>query len=1726
MDNHLGARTAVTYTPSTSFYLSDEGAAATRWRTSLPFPVQVVARVEVVDAVSRAKATTEYHYRHGHWDGAEREFRGFGLVETRDSETFARFHDGDGTAQGIAIDPVAAESFAPPALSRTWFHQGPIGPASGDWMLLDHRASFWAGDAALLDAADPVPAFLAGFPETPTSRRAKRDALRTLRGNVIRTESYALDGSGREGRPFSVTETVYALREESAAAGEARRVFFPHAVASRATTWDRGDDPMSTFDFTGDYDAFGQMRRSTTVSPPRRSARRLHVTVAGHGAIAPDETRVLASHTRITLATPDPGVYVHDRQAEVSIFELTAPPEVVESVAGDLAAVLRDQARAALAVRDRFEANAAGDVRLVGYVAHQYDGPAFDGLPLGRAGRFGALTRTSVLMVTDEELDAAWGAERPAYLDGPAAPPPGAPPGFGADHGYERRIGADGVRRYYALTERRMFDFQAPGATGGRGLVLSTRDVLGHRSDVVFDAFGLLPLQFTDTLGLSTKVTYDYRVLQPRMVTDPNGNVSEFSYSPLGLPSASWARGKLDRQEGDRAEPGVVFLADFSAFHRDGTPVCLITRRRAFHDTDVSAPTAERDRIYETREYSDGFGRIVQVRTGAEPLAFGADGEAAGIDGAAGTPSAAATPQTVADRVVVSGWQVFDNKGRPVRTWDAFFDNGWTFPSDAMRGHATRHFYDARGALARTVGPDGSESRTVAGVPAALNDPDKFAPTPWEAFGYDPNDLAPLSRAPDGTTLAGAAPADHHFTPVSAVVDARGRVRCRIDRLGMIPSTDWRATRSRYDGRDNLVAVVDAEARDAMTAQYDLAGAALKIASLDGGVRRHVFNAAGETLQAEDSKGSCRLKAFDAAGRLTRVWARDDRASPLTLREEILYGETGDVATDRAANRLGMPRLHYDEAGRVSFDAYHFSGALLAQTRRTVRDDILTETWAADWALPSRDALLETREYRSNVAFDAGGRVRAIEYPADTTGVRARLTVQYDRGAAVTGLMLDGQSFVSQIAYDARGRRALVAYGNGMVRRYRHDARTGRLVRDHLQACTPGAGGTLTPIGPVLQDVDHDYDLAGNLTRVRRRFPAAGVQNTGLGGDAFDSEFTYDPLYQLTSATGREADAPPTGPGWEDLPRSADRTRARPYHEAYSYDLANNLASLTHRHFHAGGATTVHVRSNAHLAGTNRLASSTVGAASATAYVHDANGNTIREDTSRSFAWNHLDQLKAFHVQAGAGPASLSARYAYAAEGGRVKKLVRTSAAVRATVCVDGIFEHHRQAGAEYCLLHVIEGDTRVALVRRGAAFSGDGGADMPVQYVFDDAAGGTQLVVGGTNASSSSIVRREEYTTFGTTSFGSFARKRYRLTGKERDEESGLYFFGARYYAPWIARWWSCDPGGLTDGPNLYAYCRNNPLGLHDPDGGAGRQKGQLHVMTFGKKDATGKVTKTGYTKTLIVPKPAARAAHTAAASPAPAGGGGTQGAKNAPAAAAQGTGGKDNVSKAGVAGTKDGAAGGGGAGSGAGGGGAGAGSAGGGDQGAAAGSPTGSASSRGGSPNGTDDPSKKRHASGEDGTGITGKGTGSLTQLDLAVAIANATSDPSGAAIEGMGEHKPEASKSGGLPEGGSTTNASSELIQSLYVATKVIAMAASLGMAQVLSGGKSALKSAGKKALARLPKGNAVSVLYQVKLERLSRWRFRTPKQARDEHAGEAMRRLFARVNGTDGKKACWS
>jgi RHS repeat-associated protein len=109
------------------------------------------------------------------------------------------------------------------------------------------------------------------------------------------------------------------------------------------------------------------------------------------------------------------------------------------------------------------------------------------------------------------------------------------------------------------------------------------------------------------------------------------------------------------------------------------------------------------------------------------------------------------------------------------------------------------------------------------------------------------------------------------------------------------------------------------------------------------------------------------------------------------------------------------------------------------------------------------------------------------------------------------------------------------------------------------------------------------------------------------------------------------------------------------------------------------------------------------------------------------------------------------------------------------------------------------------------------------VRYLHDSHQGSCTLETD----ESGNVITYEEYHPFGTSSYQATnagilsSSKRYRYVGKERDEESGLYYYGARFYAPWLCRFMSCDPKAAQfPDQSPYNYCFNNPINLIDPDG------------------------------------------------------------------------------------------------------------------------------------------------------------------------------------------------------------------------------------------------------------------------------------------------------------------
>ena len=135
--------------PRRSSTWHDERDRATRWRRRCRSRCRSSRASRSIDEISGGKLTTEYRYHHGYWDGAEREFRGFGRVDQLDTETF------DATTPAAARGAVRAVRRGVLAADRdaTWFHLGPVGDEVGDWTELDRADEYWPGDPPLLSPA-------------------------------------------------------------------------------------------------------------------------------------------------------------------------------------------------------------------------------------------------------------------------------------------------------------------------------------------------------------------------------------------------------------------------------------------------------------------------------------------------------------------------------------------------------------------------------------------------------------------------------------------------------------------------------------------------------------------------------------------------------------------------------------------------------------------------------------------------------------------------------------------------------------------------------------------------------------------------------------------------------------------------------------------------------------------------------------------------------------------------------------------------------------------------------------------------------------------------------------------------------------------------------------------------------------------------------------------------------------------------------------------------------------------------------------------------------------------------------------------------------------------------------------------------------------------------------------------------------------------------------------
>ena len=218
--NNLGAETRVMYAPSTAFYLADREAGRP-WATRLPFPVQVVVSVETLDWVSRNRFVTRSAYHHGYFDGIEREFRGFGMVEQHDTVELGVL-----TQTGASrMPPISTlRSYVPPVVPRHGTTPEPTPWAARD-ADLRCRVLQRAGPHRRAIPGHVVAGFLA--PRRPHRQRDPRGDP-VLKGGILRQEVYACDGTAAAALPYSVSERNYTVSMFQPFGPNRHAVFYTH----------------------------------------------------------------------------------------------------------------------------------------------------------------------------------------------------------------------------------------------------------------------------------------------------------------------------------------------------------------------------------------------------------------------------------------------------------------------------------------------------------------------------------------------------------------------------------------------------------------------------------------------------------------------------------------------------------------------------------------------------------------------------------------------------------------------------------------------------------------------------------------------------------------------------------------------------------------------------------------------------------------------------------------------------------------------------------------------------------------------------------------------------------------------------------------------------------------------------------------------------------------------------------------------------------------------------------------------------------------------------------------------------------------------------------------------------------------------------------------------------------------------------------------------------------
>jgi RHS repeat-associated protein len=663
---------------------------------------------------------------------------------------------------------------------------------------------------------------------------------------------------------------------------------------------------------------------------------------------------------------------------------------------------------------------------------------------------------------------------------------------------------------------------------------------------------------------------------------------------------------------------------------------------------------------------------------------------------------------------------------------------------------------------------------------------------------------------------------------------------------------------------------------------YDIAGNLLFQHSMDAGDRWTLMDAAGKPLLGWDfnnrqdtddgfiDERRVFFFEYDELHRPVSSWLRiNNDARQLIERFEYRDARDNDAAA-LLNNLQGQLVRHFDPSGLMEVVKRDFKGNTL-QINRTLNNQ--PQQSLIDWQ-GDPQARLEAETFTKISEYDAlnritkyynwhlgdGKRVAIYEPSYNERGLlkSQKLTVRATKSE--TGADIDEaieKDAIREIRYNEKGQKIYLRLGNDTLTQYEYAPETFRLIQ--IFTTRPGSERLFVnrhsnlADASVVQELNYTYDPVGNITEISDEayepvfFNNAIVEPKNL--------YEYDALYRLINATGRESsqlNGAPThlegNPAEVSFP-VVDPNALRKYTQTYAYDPAGNIKQVSHQAPTTGSWTRdyAYAFEDPTQQASNRLwqtwTGGTNGRAIAVTYLHDLHGNMLnleRSDPRFNMRWDYRDMIATIDLGGGG-----IAYYQYDSSRQRTRKRIEKqngSTGFWERIYLGGFELYRRYTGDGSVLVeeiethHLSEGEQRVLLVddvitaSDAASARPDGltvNAQTLFRYQYSNHLGSACLELDQDR----NIISYEEFHPHGTSAYrasGSNVKappKRFRFTGMERDEESGLNYHRARFLAAWLGVWLSPDPSFVNNDLNTFRYVRNNSVNLIDRTGEAGVQ-------------------------------------------------------------------------------------------------------------------------------------------------------------------------------------------------------------------------------------------------------------------------------------------------------------